>query len=67
MHVELACPVSSVINTGSLKEITDESFTYRNGGTGLKSNWVDSIICANDEGDVGVFEVIIDFIHFQYN
>lgn len=63
MHAEPACPVNSLIRHENLRV----GATYRNSRPRLESDWVDGIICADDEGKISVLEVIIDFIHFQHD
>jgi len=58
-------PLYSLISTRI--HSPNELFIYRDGRTRFKSNWVYGVICTNDECNICVLEVIIDFIHLQHN
>lgn len=36
-------------------------------GVGFKGAGIDGIVGADDEGDVCVWEVVVDFVHFEYD
>ena len=38
-----------------------------NGRARLERDWVHGVVCADDERDVGLVEVIVDLVHLQHD
>ena len=46
---------------------TQHDRAYSDSRTGFERDWVYGIVGADNESDISVLEVVVDFVHFEYN
>lgn len=53
--------MSSFVRTDDAQE------SYSNSRAGFQCNRIHGVIRTDDEGDISVLEVIVDFVHFEHD
>lgn len=58
----------SLLNNVSHGSVYDrDSIVHSDRRSCFQRNWVDSVVGADDEGDIRIFEVIVNLIHLQHD